>query len=154
MVELNFDTTGQEELRAGGSSQKLPAGEYTAKIMKSELVPNSKGTGKILIFEFEIIGGQYMGHRLPYNVNWENPNETAVSIGKAATTSIIKACGKVICGNSTELHGIPLTIDVTLEDVEFIGREGNTVKRKRNNIRGFSKLKAQTPVTETDDAPW
>jgi len=154
MAKLDFDTTGQEELRSG-SSQKLPAGEYTAKIMKSELVPNSKKTGTIFKFEFEIMGGDYSGTRLPYNVNWENPNATAVAIGKAAMTSIIKACGKVKCGDTMELHGIPLTIDVTLEDNEFIGREGNTIKTKRNEIKNFHVLKTtSSEPAASDDAPW
>ena len=57
MAELNFDTTGQEELRASSSQKNIPSGEYTAKIMGSEYLKNSKKTGYIYKFLFKIIGG-------------------------------------------------------------------------------------------------
>lgn len=153
MALLNFDTTGQQELSSGGS-KKIPAGDYTAKIMKSEYVDNSKKTGKLFKFEFEVIGGEHSGTKIPYTVNWENPNATAVEIGRAAMTSIIKACGKVKCGDTNELHGVPLTITVDLVDNEFVGREGNTIKTKRNEIKGFKKLNSTSTSDPSGDAPW
>lgn len=154
MAQLTFDTTGQQPMTEGAT--KVPAGEYLAKVVKSELTDNSKGTGKVLKFEYEIIGGDYAGSRIRDALNWENPNPTAVEIGRARLTSICLACNKIKIASTEELHGVPMKIKVALEDNTWTNSEGKEIKSTRNNVTSFSKATTATaaPKSDSGDAPW
>ena len=58
----------------------VPAGKYIAAIVESEMKDNSAGTGRYLALTFELLEGQYKGHKLWAYLNLDHPNSLTVKI--------------------------------------------------------------------------
>lgn len=107
----------------------LPAGRYTAMIVKSETKSTKAGNGSYLSLEIDIVDGQYKGRKLFENLNLDNPNEQAVNIAKATLANICRAVGVLHPKDSSELHLKPMSIMVSVipESKDFPA--SNRVKR-------------------------
>ncbi len=110
---VGFKAEDQEEMR--GSYDLLPVGKYTAIIVESDLVENSKKNGKILKLTFQTVGGDYPDRLVWANLNLENPNELAEKIGRSELAAICKSLGILHPKDSAELHDTPLLISVKIE---------------------------------------
>jgi hypothetical protein len=119
--------------------EPIPAGKYLAVITESEMKPNKAGTGHYLQLAFQIIEGPYKNRFLWARLNLDNPNATAVQIARAELSAICRAVGVLAPNDSCELHGLPLTIRVTLK------RRADTGELQ-NEIKGYAK-KEPVPVT-------
>lgn len=109
----------------------LPAGAYIARITDSDYRTTNAGDGKYIKFEFTIMGGEYNSRKVWTNINWINPNEKAVIIGKALMKQICNACEKPEGIEDThELHGTPMTIhlNITGDEKDKWGLQNN-IKR-------------------------
>ena len=105
----------------------LPAGEYTAAIVKSEKRgPNDKGNSYINV-EFAVQDGPQDGRRFWTMLNLWNSNNQAVEIAQRELNSIMHACGKLRISDTEELHGIPMVVKVGVKDDPQYGPQ-NTVK--------------------------
>ena len=73
-----------EELKAAGENrfELLPAGNYIAQIVKSEIKVNKDGFGSRLSMQFQITDGDKRGRTLFQDVTLKNQNETAMKIGR------------------------------------------------------------------------
>jgi hypothetical protein len=107
-----FKTQGKEEM---GDFTAIPAGEYLAKIIKSEMKLTSKAKdaedpsiGQMLALQFEVIGPTQKGRMFFRNLNLVNESQTAVEIAEKELTSICKAVGLSVIQDSAELHGKPM----------------------------------------------
>jgi hypothetical protein len=92
--------------------EPVPAGEYLAVIIDSEMRPNRAGTGSYLQLTFQLLKGEHKGRLLRARLNLDNPNPTAVAIAKAELAAICRAVGVLAPQDSTELHDLPLMIHV------------------------------------------
>lgn len=113
MALLNFNAAEEKEM---GDFSPLPAADYVAAIVESEMVANSKGNGHYLKLKFEVIEGECASRTVFANLNLDNPNATAVEIARSELKSICAAVGK---GNDTvndsaELHDKPMMIKVVV----------------------------------------
>lgn len=105
---------------ASGDYEPLPAGEYTAEIIDSEIEDISKNSnkGRCLKLTWKVSGGNYDGRLVWQRLNmWgENMtnNDKVVSIAQSQFASIRQATGKLNVMDSAELHHIPCTIRVTV----------------------------------------
>lgn len=149
MALLDFDST-QYEPNEG--FKPIPAGDYNAVIVASEIKDNAKGTGKFLKLEFEVIDGEYKGRKVWTRLNLWNPDRDAVRIANGDMTSICRAVNVLHPKDSCELHNLPLCISVTIKPDQN-GELQNQIK-----IGGYrEKMTAQTmaasaPAAST--APW
>lgn len=94
------------------SFEPVPAGNYQAQIVASDLKVTSTGTGEYISLTFEILDDEYAGRKIFCNLNIVNPNEQAVKIAKSQLKQICKAAGIEELEDTQELHGIPMRLAV------------------------------------------
>lgn len=149
----SFDSRTVDPL---GPSDAIPAGKYTAVIVESSQKENKKGTGSYLQLKFEIVEGEFKGKHLFARLNVDNPNETAVRIARAELSSICRAAGVEVIGDTEELHNLPLVIQVRT-------KKRNDSDEIDNEIKGYGPVASapsqpstsyQPPQGATGEAPW
>ena len=129
--------------------EPIPAGQYLAAIVASDVKATKAGDGSYLELQFQVIEGPYKGRLLWARLNLDNPNKLAVKIARAQLAAVCKAVGVLTPNDSTELHNLPLTVKVALkrrEDTDELA----------NEIKGFSKKSApaQAPQASSDSPHW
>lgn len=156
MALLNFNGEGVEEQ---DDYKPVPAGDYIAQIVKSEMAPTKAGTGELLKLQFKIIEGEkdYVGRIIFVSLNWKNPNKQAEEISKRALKSICVACGFPNgVGDSEDLHDKPIKITVAIKKgnadypdptniIKGYHAYGNTGKDKTPDF-----VKGESNVAEAD----
>jgi hypothetical protein len=106
----------------------IPAGEYEACIVSSEMKPTKSGNGSYLNLEIQILSGPYQNRRLFEKLNLHNPNATAVQIAAGTLSSICRAVNVLEPQDSSELHMKPLRISVGVRKREDNGEMTNVIK--------------------------
>lgn len=107
----SFNANEQKEMT---NFEPLPAGEYLARIVESEVKPTSAGTGHYLQLVFQIMSPGFDTRKVFNNLNLDNPNPKAVDIANRELGAICKAVGKPVIQDSVELHGLPMTIKLKI----------------------------------------
>lgn len=128
-----------EEIKAAGENrfELIPAGNYIAQIIKSEIKVNKDGFGSRLSLQFQITDGEKRGRTLFQDVTLKNANETAMKIGREQLAQLARACGLTRVQDSAQLHDIEMQIKVSI-------REDKTGQYEpRNEIKRFEPLPGQ-----------
>lgn len=115
------------------SRDVLPAGDYEAVIVESEMKPTKDGSGKRLALTLQVLSGQYQNRKVFDNLNLVNngPNkQTTEKIAKGTLSAICRAVNVLTPGDSSELHNKPLRIKVVVK-----AADGNY--SARNEIKGY-----------------
>lgn len=108
--------------------EPIKPGVYKAVITESQMMDNSKGTGKFLMLTLQIIEGEFKNRRVWDRLNLIHPNETAVEIAKQSLANICRAVGVLTPRDSAELHDKPMSIRVVQRKREDNGEIANDVK--------------------------
>lgn len=128
--------------------QPIPAGRYTAVIVKSDTMATKDGAGSYIKLEVDIVDGQYKGRKLFTNLNLVNKNEMAVKIAKTELANICRAVGVLHPKDSSELHGKPVSIKVSI-------RPESDAFPASNDIKGWYPLNAEAPKPHAPiGKPW
>ncbi|MFO0915323.1 MAG: DUF669 domain-containing protein [Pirellulales bacterium] len=130
--------------------EPVPAGQYLAAIVESEMKPTRQRDGSFLEFKFEILEGEYKGRKVWARLNLENSNQKAVEIARAELSSICRAANVLQPRDSVELHNLPLLIKVACKKREDTGEI-------TNEIKGYARREAASGVPQqaaTNVAPW
>lgn len=115
-----------------GSFKAIPAGDYIAQIIKSELKSTKNNDGKYLSLTFQIIDGEHNGRQLFARLNLVNNNVQTVEIAQKTLATIAECCGVDIVEDSEQLHGVPMVITVIVkpQDAQY---------PETNDIRGYAR---------------
>jgi hypothetical protein len=141
----------------------VPAGDYIAIISASDYVANQKGTGMILKLTYEIIDGEFKGRKIFENLNLENENAVAVQIAKKTLNSICLACGVNAIQDSSQLHSIPMLLDVGIKPAKGDYDAQNKIKKhlpvngsapQAPAQNGFQKPAGQGSEAPKKAQPW
>ena len=121
--------------------EPLPAGDYNACIVASEMKPTKDGTGTYLELKLQVLDGKYQNRTLFDRLNLVNKNETAVTIAKGTLSAICRAIGVMTPKDSSELHNKPLKITVRVKP--------DPERGPQNEIKGYKSRHAgpQAPPT-------
>jgi len=137
----------------------LPAGDYQACIVASDIAPTKRGDGKFLSLELQVIDGPHKGRKLFDRLNMWNPNPKAVEIAKATLSAICRAVGVLTPKDSQELHDLPLLVKVVVKkDPEF--GDKNEVKaykplgKKKTTTDNVGPLPPHGEAPPNDDIPF
>ena len=141
MAQLNYNVNPDEQ---EDSFDVIPAGDYPAIIESSDYTPNKSGTGMILKLTYQIIDGPLKGRKLFENLNREHQNQQAVEISRKALNSIGVATGVKEIKDSSQLHNIPMIIDVRIKESAEYGKQNQI--RKHTAISGLQE--PATPVQQ------
>lgn len=124
----------------------VPAGYYQAVVIESGgrpdnertcpdgLVATKNGKGRYLPFRFEIIEGEMKGRQLTHCFNMENVNPLTVQIAQKSMRELLNAIGWDFVAKpfgpdeTNEVHMIPLTIQVAVENDRLTGEMRNSIK--------------------------
>lgn len=121
-----FDADQQEGMR---SFDALPKGNYLAMATESEMKDTKANDGSAYLqFTWEIIDGEHKGRMLWSRLNLKNKNQTAVDIANRELGDICKACKIMKPKDSSELHGIPIVVNVGVEKRKDTGDITNRIK--------------------------
>lgn len=113
-----------------GSFEVMPAGEYVAQVIESDLVPTKSGNGQMLKLTFEIIEGPCQRRRVWQNLNIANASPEAQQIGQRDLKRLCEAVGhQGVLSNSEQLHFKPLRVRLGIER-----RDGFD---PRNDVKGY-----------------
>lgn len=105
----------------------IPAGDYIAHIVKSEMKQTKAKTGHYLALQFKVLEGDYAGRVLFTNLNLDNPNPMAVEIANKELNSICQAVNLEGVEDSEELHQIPMMVSVKQTEATAQWPAGNEI---------------------------
>lgn len=133
-----FNATEHAEL---DTFDVIPPADYTAQIVESEMKENNAKTGSYLKLKFKLTEGKFKGRVLWTNLNLDHPNADAVEIANRHLASICKSVGIISPDDSQDLHGIEMSIKVTVKKASASYPESNEIKsyKKLDGVSSPSK---------------
>jgi len=133
----------------------IPAGDYEACIVNSEMKATKDGTGQYLNLEIQIVGGQYQNRKLFEKLNLVNKNDQAVTIAKGTLSAICRAVNVLTPNDSSELHNKTFRISLTTKKSDYSGEMENRIKSFKPRSAGPVVAAGETvSATTTSKAPW
>ncbi len=135
MAQLNYEA-GNETL---GNYEPIPAGDYLAQVVESDVVPTKAGTGSQLKLKWLVLDGEYSGRFIFDRVTLTNPNAQAMEIGRKQLNTICHAVGLTHVGDSVELHDRPAVITVRIKPAD--GQYAAS-----NEVRGYKSAEGDAPA--------
>ena len=134
----------------------IPTGKYIAMITESEMKNTKSGVGQYLQLTFDIIDGKYKGRKLWARLNLNNPNAKTVQIARGELSAICRAIGVMVVQDSSELHGLPLSIKVVCKNRKDTGEITNEIKgyeKKEAALGSPAPVAPPAPATQQATAP-
>lgn len=150
MAQLNFDASTVAPNT--GTQDAIPAGWYNVQIDQSELKPTKDGSGAYLELRLAVLDGQYVGRKVFARLNLKNNNQQAVEIAYKDLSAICHAVGVMQVQDSSQLHGKPMKIKVSVRAATGEYEASNEVKAYKNineNVGGPGAMPAAG-----GGAPW
>lgn len=141
-------------VRAFGVSTVLPAGNYNAKCVETEMKETNAG-GHMIVAKFSVVDGDYAGCEVKEMFNVVNKNETAVRIGLSKIKAVLEFGGHKnpnMIKDSDEMVGLTVGIVVSQNDESFVNEKGETVDFKRNTIEGYRAVEPVGVVAKIKEA--
>jgi len=114
----NFDATSVEPTTG---FDPIPAGNYLAVITGSEMKNTKTGTGQYLEVTVQVIDGPYANRKLWDRLTLVHQNSQTVEIAQRKLSAICRSVGIMQPQDSSQLHGIPMTIRVTYKNDQKYG---------------------------------
>lgn len=140
MAQLNLNL---ENVETQQSFEPLPAGDYMARIIDSEIKESQSGTSYIK-FTWEVMDEKFRGRQVFDNISISNPRGKRYDAGKSPAEigqrklKTIATCGKHPNPNflqdTAELHNLPMIIKLKVRQDNQYGPQ--------NDVKGFKALSA------------
>lgn len=141
MAAINFDAT---TVAPNASFDPLPAGWYNANITSSEMKPTKDGSGAYIQLELTILDGQYANRKVFDRLNVQNNSKVAQEIAYATLSSICHATGVIQVQDTSQLHGIPMEVKLSVRPASDGYEAANDVKGYRASSQGAGGM-SQAP---------
>lgn len=138
MTYLQFDAT---QVAPQQPIEAIPAGVYLAAISESEVVTTKSGSGQMLRLTWDVLEGPMKGRKVFDRLNIANQNPKAEEIGQRQLSTLCHAVGVLQVKETTQLHGRPCQIRVTIRKDES-GQYAD-----QNEVKDYRAINGQAPVT-------
>lgn len=119
MALFNFNAESVEPSQ--NNFDPIPAGNYLAQIITSDINTTRSGSGQILNLQFQVLEGEYKGRIIFCNLNIQNTNETAERIAQENLSAICRAIGVKQLQDTIQLHNKPMMIKVKIRKDDQYG---------------------------------
>ncbi len=154
----NLNGFNANDVEPNTAFEPIPAGKYLAAITASETKRNKANNGSYLELTLSILEGDFKGRVLWTRLNLDNPNATAVKIARGDLSAICRAVNVMQPKDSTDLHNLPLVVNVKLKkrtDNDELTNEikGFEPKQSPGTSNTSSSQSQQKPVSD-GPAPW
>ena len=154
MARIDFNAEEVEPT----SFDAIPAGEYPAIIISSEMKETQAKNGEYLELCLKIIGDKYKGRLVWDRLNLKNNSPKAVQIAEGTLAAICRSVNPPVMHpkDSSELHDKPLLIKVSVRPATESYGETNDVKAYKPISGEMStKTSTQEEVSPTGKKmPW
>lgn len=152
LTDLNFDAAAVEP---DTGFDVMPAGDYDAVIVKSEVKPTKAGTGRYINVHLQICSGPFQNRVLFDSFNLWNPSAKAVEIAKAQFSGLCRAINVLTPQKTEELHGKVFRVSLKVEKDEKYG-DKNVVKKYSPRQSGgpAPTTAAAAPAGAPAASPW
>lgn len=141
MAAINFDAT---TVAPNASFDPLPAGWYNANITGSEMKPTKDGSGAYIQLELTVLDGQFANRKVFDRLNVQNSSQVAQEIAYATLSSICHATGVIQVQDTSQLHGIPIEVKLSVQAASGDYEASNKVKGYRASSQGAGGM-SQAP---------
>jgi hypothetical protein len=133
----------------------IPAGEYLAQIVDSDMKPTKNNNGQYAELTFEIMEGEFKSRRVWARLNLDNPSAKAVEIAQRDLSAICRAVGKLQIRDTQELHYKPMVIRVEVSRRDGYS-DSNEIKayKASGNAPAQSSGQAPAPAPSDGTPPW
>lgn len=159
MAIFNFNAAEVEPSQ--NNFDPIPAGNYLAQIIASDLNPTRSGSGNILNLQFQVLEGEYKGRLIFSNLNIQNTNQTAERIAQETLSAICRAVGIMQLQDTTQLHNKPMMIKVKIRKDDQYGDRNEAYRfeamsGKQNSMTTQNSMASPPPVANPTTAtkPW
>lgn len=133
MAAINFDAA---TVAPNASFDPLPAGWYNANITASEMKPTKDGSGAYIQLELTVLDGQFANRKVFDRLNVQNTSQVAQEIAYATLSSICHATGVIQVQDTSQLHGIPMEVKLSVQAASGDYEASNKVKGYRASSQG------------------
>lgn len=144
---LNFDA---RTVAPNEAFEPIPAGWYNGKIVESEMKATANGAGAFLALTIQIMDGQYVNRKVFDRLNLQNQNAVAQEIAYKTLSAICHATGVIQVTDSSQLHGIPMQVKVSLRPAGP-GNDGKMYEAN-NEVKGYKPVENKPAVA--GGTPW
>ena len=134
---MSFIDFNAEEVEPNAAPEALPAGDYVAQVVGSEVKPTASGSGEYLKLEIEILSPGFSGRRVFDQLNIRNESAEAERIGRAQLSALCHAVGVLRISDSQQLHGKPFVVKLALKEDPQYG--------KQNKVKGYKAVSGAVP---------
>ena len=146
---LNFDA---RTVAPNEAFEPIPAGWYNGKIVESEMKATANGQGAFLALTIQIIDGQYANRKVFDRLNLQNQNAVAQEIAYRTLSAICHATGVIQVTDSSQLHGIPMQVKVSLRPAGP-GNDGKMYEAN-NEVKGYKPTEDRKAPAVVGGTPW
>lgn len=131
----------------------IPAGNYKAIISASSIDPAKSGNGTNLVLTFKVVDGPHKNRELRTWLCVQHPNQQTQEIAQRNFSAICHAVGQIQCSDTSQLHGKPLLIKVSVEP------DNRNPDQMQNRIKSYMALQQANPEPAmaddmAADIPW
>lgn len=123
-MRVNFNVAETKPYQGG--YQVFPAGIYQVQIVKEEERDLKSGNGRALVFDYQILQGEYKGGTVKDFLNLNHTSEKARQIAEARLVAIARAVGLENFFDTQELFGRPFAVRLGV-DKDYNGNDRNTI---------------------------
>ena len=144
-MRINFNVAETKPYQGG--YQVFPAGVYRVQIVKEEERDLKSGNGKALVFDYQIISGEYKGGTVKDFLNLNHTSEKARQIAEARLVAIARAVGLENFYDTQELFGRPFAVRLGV-DKDFNGNDRNSIDEYKAVVMQQATPTAAPVVTQ------
>lgn len=144
-----FDAT---QVAPSGTRVFIPAGQYPAQVLRTDIIPTKDGNGKFAWFEIEITDGEFKGCTLETRMNLWNQNEKAVEIAQRDLSALCHATGEMAVEDTDQLCFKPFQVVVKIKP-KVMEADGVTQKyAEQSEVGGFKPVAPQRTMASAGAA--
>lgn len=138
LENTHFNASQTEEVQ---EFDLIPAGEYPAIAIESEIKQHDSGAQSLLI-TFQIVAGKYQNRKVWLRQNWLKKDRTPNAIGQRFLGDLCRSVGVMNPKDTCELHGRPVSIKLACKKEK--DQEGNP--RDVNVVNKINAVAKQAPA--------
>lgn len=153
-MRVNFNVAETKPYQGG--YQVFPAGIYQVQIVKEEERDLKSGNGRALVFDYQILQGEYKGGTVKDFLNLNHTSEKARQIAEARLVAIARAVGLENFFDTQELFGRPFAVRLGV-DKDFNGNDRNTIDEYKAVVTSAptaAPVVTQVPQQAAQPAPF
>jgi len=132
---------------APASFEPIPAGDYPAFIIESDITPLHNGSGNGLKLTFEVLDGPHKGRKVWETLCIVHTNPKTQQIAQEQLSAICHVVGIMEPQDTAELHLKPMTINVAIRPADGQYKAKNIIKGYKP-LSGGGVASAAAPVVQ------